>query len=124
MVVQEQMERITTEVMENLKLKVEDASTAKRYVKRAVNKILIYCNRDDLPEQLEDTASQIAEDMLKADMVKVPEKEVASINRGDTAISYKDNSQTRQQTVGFMKNHESTLNRFRKMNLPKDKPDD
>lgn len=119
---QEQVARITTEVSQNLKLKDEDFSTAQRYVKRAINRMLVYCNREDLPDQLEDTAAQIAEDMLKVDMVKTPDKEVTSISRGDTAISYKDNSQTRQSTVGFMKNYEGMLNRFRKMNLPKDVP--
>lgn len=121
---QEQITRIATEVSQNLKLKDEDFSTAQRYVKRAVNNILIYCNRDDLPEQLEDIAAQIVEDMLKTDLIKVPDKEVTSIGRGDTSISYKDNSQARQQTVNFMKNYERSLNRYRKMNLPKDRPDD
>lgn len=121
---QEQITRIATEVRQNLKLKDEDFSTAQRYVKRAVNNILIYCNRDDLPEPLEDIAAQIAEDMLKTDSIKVPDKEVTSIGRGDTSISYKDNSQARQQTVNFMKNYERSLNRYRKMNLPKDRPDD
>lgn len=94
--------------------------SARRYVKRAVDKILIYCNREDLPEQLLSTAAQIAEDMLKADLVKTGEKEVASINRGDTAISYRDGSGNQKATVDFMKNYEKSLNRFKKINLPKD----
>ena len=38
-------------------------------MRRAVDKILIYCCREDLPERLEGTAAQIAEDMLKADLL-------------------------------------------------------
>jgi len=97
-----------------------EQSAAKRYAKRAVNKILIYCNREDFPEMLEDTAAQIAEDMIRADMISPSEKAVASVSRGDTSISYKDDSSVRQQTVDFMRNYEITLNRYKKMNLPKD----
>ena len=85
-----------------------------------MDKILIYCNREDLPERLLSTAAQIAEDMLKADLVKTGEKAVASINRGDTAISYRDGSGNQKATVDFMKNYEKSLNRFKKINLPKD----
>ena len=118
------MERITAEVMDGLKLPESENSTTKRYVKRAVNRILLFCNRTDLPETLEDIAAQIAEDMLKADLVKVSEKEVKSISRGDTSISYKDNSKTTEQAVDFMKNYEKALIRYKKPNLPKDKKDE
>lgn len=115
---------LVAEVMDSMKMSETEERTARRYVKRAVDKILIYCNREDLPEQLLGTAAQIAEDMLKADMVKTGEKEVASINRGDTAISYRDRSTGQRATVDFMKDYEKSLNRFKKMNLPKDVADD
>lgn len=118
---QERMGRVTAEVMDSLKLAISETNIAERYVKRAVNKILIFCNRTDFPEMLEDTAAQIAEDMIRADMIKAPEKDVASITRGDTSISYKDDSFTRQQSINFMKNYETTLVRYKKPNLPKDK---
>lgn len=116
----EQEDRLVAEVMDSMKMSETEERLARRYVKRAVDKILIYCNRDDLPEQLLSTAAQIAEDMLKADSVKEAEKEVASINRGDTAISYRDGSGMQKATVDFMKDYEKSLNRFKKMNLPKD----
>lgn len=116
----EQEEWLVAEVMDSMKMSETEERLARRYVKRAVDKILIYCNRDDLPEQLLSTAAQIAEDMLKADSVKEAEKEVASINRGDTAISYRDGSGMQKATVDFMKDYEKSLNRFKKMNLPKD----
>jgi hypothetical protein len=71
-----------------------------------------------------DTVVQIAEDMLKADMVVEGGKDVASISRGDTAISYRDGSNNQNPTVEFMKNYETSLNRYKKMNLPKDRKDD
>lgn len=120
----EQEDRLVAEVMDSMKMSETEEQQARRYVKRAVDKILIYCNREDLPEQLLGTAAQIAEDMLKADLVIAGGKEVASINRGDTAISYRDGSASRQATVDFMKDYEKSLNRFKKMNLPKDVADD
>lgn len=118
---QELIKRITAEVTDSLKLSDEQSNAAGRYVQRAVNKILIFCNRNDFPEMLEDTAAQIAEDMIRADLLKAPEKEVATITRGDTSISYKDDSAKRQQTVDFMKNYETSLRRYKKPNIPKDR---
>lgn len=115
-----QEEWMVSELMDSMKMQEDQERSARRYVGRAVDKILIYCNRDDLPDQLMNTAVQIAEDMLRSDQVVDDGKEVASINRGDTAISYRDRSQKTQATVDFMKNYEKTLNHFKKMNLPKD----
>lgn len=111
---------LVAEVMDSLKMPETGERTARRYVLRAVDKILIYCNRDDFPEQLLNTAAQIAEDMLRADSVAAEEKEVASISRGDTAITYRDKSGGKKATVDFVKDYEKSLNRFKKMNLPKD----
>lgn len=120
----EQEDWLVAEVTDSMKMSETEERSARRYVRRAVDKILIYCSREDLPEQLLGTAAQIAEDMLKADLVKTGEKEVASINRGDTAISYRDGSGSQKATVDFMKDYEKSLNRFKKMNLPKDPADD
>lgn len=117
----DQEDWMVTELMDSMKMSEHEERTARRYIKRAADKILIYCNREDLPEQLLNTAVQISEDMLKADQVKENEKEVASINRGDTAISYRDKSGNQKATVDFMKDYEKSLNRFKKINLPKDK---
>lgn len=110
----EQEDWLVAEVMDSMKMSEAEERSARRYVKRAVDKILIYCNREDLPEQLLSTAAQIAEDMLKADLVKSGDKEVASINRGDTAISYRDGSGNQKATVDFMKDYENPLTVIRK----------
>ena len=122
---QERLERIAAEVMDSLKMADSERQVAIRYVRRAVTKILLYCNREDFPVMLEDTAAQIAEDMIRADLItdsstSKSRKDVASIKRGDTAITYKDDSSIRRGTVDFMRNYEVTLNRYKKMNLPKD----
>lgn len=121
---QKQETWLVSELMDSMKLSEDQERSARRYVRRAVNKILIYCNRTDLPDQLLNTAVQIAEDMLKVDQVVEEGKEVASINRGDTAITYHVGSEKKQATVDFMKDYEKTLNRFKKMNLPKDRKND
>lgn len=114
-----QEEWMVSELMDSMKMQEDQERSARRYIGRAVDRILIYCNRGDLPDQLMNTAVQIAEDMLRADQVVEAGKEVESINRGDTAISYRDSSAKTQAAVNFMKDHEKTLNRFKKMNLPK-----
>ncbi len=112
---------LVSELMDSMKMTENQEQSARRYIARAVDKVLIYCNREDLPEQLLNTVVQIAEDMLKADQVVEDGKEVASITRGDTAISYRDGSGIKQATVNFMKDYEKSLNRFKKMNLPKER---
>lgn len=105
----EQENRIVAEVMDNMKMAETEESSARRYVRRAVDKILIYCCREDLPERLEGTAAQIAEDMLKADLLVSTGKETSSVTRGDTTISYRDPSASRSATVDFMKNYETSV---------------
>lgn len=55
----EQENRIVAEVMDNMKMSETEESSARRYVRRAVDKILIYCCREDLPERLEGTAARL-----------------------------------------------------------------
>ena len=58
---------------------------------------------------------------MRADQEVKKEQAVASITRGDTAISYRDGRSSQQAAVNLMKNYEASLNRYKKMNLPKDK---
>ena len=62
--------------------------TIKRYVKRAINRIKVFCNREDFPEPLEDVAAQIVEDMLKADQVAPTENDVSSITRATLRTTF------------------------------------
>lgn len=116
------LQRITQEVICNANLTADKESSVKRYVKRAVNQVLIFCNRNDLPPLLEDVVAQIAEDMLKADGIIKTEQEASSVTRGDTSISYRDKSSALKDTVSFMKSYEKQLVHFKKMRLPEDRP--
>ena len=66
---EELISRVAATAQSDLKLPDEQLPTIKRYVKRAINRIKVFCNREDFPEPLEDVAAQIVEDMLKADQV-------------------------------------------------------
>lgn len=117
----EQEDWLAAELMDSQKMAESEERTARRYIKRAVDRILIYCNRQDLPEQLHSTVVQLAEDMLKADTVTEKGKEVASVSRGDTAISYRDGKENQKAAVDLMKDYRGILNHYRKMRLPEDR---
>lgn len=117
---QEQISRIAETVKSDLKLPDEQEPTINRYVIRAITRITTFCHRQDLPAPLEDVAAQIVEDMLRADQVSPSENDVASLTRGDTSISYRDKSAALRDTLAFVKNYESQLVPYKKINLTKD----
>lgn len=120
----EQIQRIVQEVLEHPKLNSENESIVTRYVRRTVLQIQAHCNRTDLPEALEAVTAQIVEDMLLADGIIKEDKDVASVSRGDTSITYKDGSSAYQNAVSFMKDYECQLVHFKKMKLPSDPRDE
>lgn len=118
---EEAISRITAEVKSSLKLTQEQEPDALRYVRRCVNRILIFCGRDDLPPPLEPIAAQMAEDMLRADLSSLSGGgDVASITRGDTSISYRDKSSAYQRTSDFLRDYENMLVPFRRIKVPKE----
>ncbi len=118
-----QIVKIAADVRQSLKLPDEQAELVQRYARRAVNRILVYCNRPDLPELLEDVAAQIVEDMLHYDNQageSAADGIVSSISRGDTTISYKDKRSSYAETVSFVRGYESLLIPFKRMKIPRD----
>ena len=69
---QELVSWIAATAKSDLKLPDEQLPTIERYVKRAINRILVFCGREDFPPPLEDVAAQIVEDMLRADQAAHP----------------------------------------------------
>lgn len=104
------------EVKSNLNL--QDENVIRRYVHRVIDMILIYCNREDLPDRLENTAAEMCEDLLAADGIVESKKDIASIKRGDTQINYSTNGSS-QVTAGFMKSYENRLVRYKKIKYPR-----
>lgn len=115
----DQIQKIASEVRENNPDLLEKETIVLRYVKRAINQIKIFCNRSNIPEELEDTVAQIVEDMLKADGHIKLKDDVASITRGNTTISYTSKQSAYARTIDFMKDYKSMLIHYRKMKTPK-----
>lgn len=122
----EQLQRIAAEVEAalvagGLQEPESHRETIARYTRRGVNQILTRCNRDDIPPRLEILAGEIIEAMLRQDKaVPLPEeKEVSSITRGDTAISYRDKDAALKNVASFLKDYDRQLRRFTKMNIPR-----
>lgn len=117
-----QILKIAADVQQALNLPEDKAPLIQRYTHRAVKRILIYCNRPDLPELLEDTAAQIVEDMLHYDNQagdNTSDGIISSISRGDTTISYKDRRSSYTETVEFARNYKSLLIPFKRMKIPR-----
>ena len=117
-----QILKIAADVQQTLKLPEDKAPLIQRYTRRAVNRILVYCSRPDLPELLEDVAAQIVEDMLHYDNQagdNTSDGIISSISRGDTTISYKDRRSSYTETVEFARNYKSLLIPFKRMKIPR-----
>ena len=122
---EEQISRIAQTAQSNLGLPEEQQPVVLRYVRRAVNRIRIFCIRKDLPEPLEDVAAQMVEDMLRADQSPASGgNEVSSITRGDTSIHYRDKASAYQNAANFVRDYEKFLIPFRRMKYPREQPYD
>lgn len=122
-----QLTWITGEVMASLRLPEERMADVERLVGRIGNMILIRCNREDIPKILEPVIAQMAEDMIREEGSSDFGSEVtggggvSAITRGDTSISYRDDTALTQAASRLMRDYEPQIQRFKKMNLPKDR---
>ena len=120
----EQLEWITGEVIASLKLSEDRKADVERLVGRIGNLILIRCNREDIPKMLEPVIAQMVEDMIREERSSGSGPEVtnggavSAITRGDTSISYRDDTAITQAASRLMKDYETQIRRFKKMNLP------
>lgn len=119
MTVTEQIDRIVLGIKYAYDLSVADETAARRRVLMAVTRILASCNRDDLPEALEIVAAQMAEAMLRDDGTLTLPQQVSSVTRGDTSISYRDQSSSAKATRDYLQDYEDMLWRYRKPGVPR-----
>lgn len=119
MTVTEQIDRIVLGIKYAYDLSVADETAARRRVLMAVTRILASCNRDDLPEALEIVAAQMAEAMLRDDGTFTLPQQVSSVTRGDTSISYRDQSSSAKATRDYLQDYEDILWRYRKPGVPR-----
>lgn len=114
--------RISDEVQGHLRLPTDHRPTVELYAKRVLTQALSLCHREDVPPGLETLAAEMVEARLRMDGA-VPgisgDPEVASITRGDTAISYRDKGAGEKAADTFFKDYAAQLRPFKKMNLPK-----
>ena len=79
--------------------------------------ILNYCNLDELPAGLANTAYRMAIDAYKAEGIgnsNGAENPVSSISEGDTSVSFAVLSMDASYTASLMKNYTPQLNRYRR----------
>ena len=119
MTVTEQIDRIVLGIKYAYDLSVADETAARRRVLMAVTRILASCNRDDLPEALEIVAAQMAEAMLRDDGTLTLPQQVSSVTRGDTSISFRDQSSSAKATRDYLQDYEDILWRYRKPGVPR-----
>lgn len=77
--------------------------------------ILNYCNLEELPAGLENTAYRMAMDLYRGEnfgSVNPDGGLIASQSEGDTSVSYKENT---AYTQSLLKNYRAQLSRYRKV---------
>lgn len=96
-----------------------------RYVMDSVEEsICNYCNLDQVPSGLFNTAFRMAVDMYRQEgfgSLGTPQGPVASISEGDTSVSFKDSTATKAYdayATSVLKNYTMQLNRYRRMRSP------
>ncbi len=77
-------------------------------IESTTQKVLNYCNRPDLPKELELIIVEIVVEQFRN---QNGEQRITSVKRGDTQISYQ------QSNIGadFIKNYKAQLNKFRRV---------
>ncbi|MFI3231197.1 MAG: hypothetical protein R3Y29_06595 [bacterium] len=122
--------RIFNDVTNDLELTSELEFTIKKHIKNTINSVLLYCNRNDIPKELELIATEIVEDLINISSSSSSttsettnnDNSIASIKRGDTTITYNNSDSetttTIEANISFVKDYESQLVYFKKMRLP------
>ena len=106
------MQNLVIQIADEIKANHQISQDISRYIKRAIDYILIYCNRDDIPKLAESILYQMVESSLKKEGI-LSNDTVKSITVGDTSITYADIKQEWEE-LGF----NDRLNHFKKMKLP------
>lgn len=90
-----------------------------------MNRILVFCFQRDLPEPLEGCGWRRLWRYARCDQIApTTGNDVASVQRGDTTISYRDKRSAYEETAAFVRDYEGQLIPFKRMKLPRDDADD
>lgn len=120
----EQAAKITEKLLTAANIPNDRRTEVERKVRLTGRAAEIRCHRKDIPEEMEDVVEMMCEDLLRADGIITDGNgsgAVASITRGDTSISYRDDSAVSLSAMRIAKDYDAMLIHFKKMNLPKEK---
>lgn len=103
-------------MLENLKLLIGTTGQDEllQFILDSVTQSIInYCNVEELPVELENTAVMMAVDLCRSEQFGGAEapQTVSSIAEGDTKVSF----QTNAKINSLIKNYTAQLNRFRRV---------
>ncbi len=113
------VEKIVNEILLFYPNLLEKKYVVEKYTAMTISKVKSFCNRSDIPEELENVIFMIVVDMLTSSDFITKEKDVSSITRGDTSFSYVKKAET--MGAKLLKDYESQFIKFRKMNIPKNR---
>ncbi len=105
-------------VVEEVSKKIDDVrnDVISDYVRRTINFILDFCNREDMNDHLNDIAYEMTLSAMKTDGIIKTEKDVKSVTRGDTSISYKDPKHSSFEHI--QKDYAKRLFKHRRLKVP------
>ncbi|AZV57930.1 phage head-tail connector protein [Clostridium sp. AWRP] len=108
-------------MLENIKdiLEIQDDSKDKiisEYIEKVTQKVLNYCNIKSLPKKLEEFVEDKVISIIQYKLKNSNNKEVKSIQRGDTRIEYEASSEKDERILlSFEADEMRELNNFRKV---------
>lgn len=103
-------------------LGVDSTDTSKDFILQFIlddveEKVLNYCNIDEIPISLKNTCYRMAIDMYRNETLGQEQQDmiVSSISEGDTSTSFKVKEQDKTYIDSIFKDYKSQLNRYRKL---------
>lgn len=87
------------------------------YIDLIRDEVLNYCNLEDVPKKLENLIIKILLDFYTKNIAS-NDKNVKSIKRGDTEITYQDENKNAILIQDFLMNYRTQLNCFRRLRTP------
>lgn len=99
-------------IKKKLKVEVED-SELEFSILETEDYIKNYCNRNDIPKELEFTVAKIVADINNEEFKEIENEGINSISQGNSSVSFKDNKRKSKEDI--LKSYHLILNRFRKV---------
>lgn len=83
----------------------------------AKNKVLNYCNIEEIPQQLETTVIRLAMDIFRGGGYgeETVTGQVVSVKRGDTSTTFADTSKSEAIDTDYISKYRAILNSYRKL---------